>query len=98
MPSLSSREKVAQVTKESSSGGHSYADYYRKSSFSLAFRKVVEVYPGKDGHVRSVKLQVGKKQLVRLIENSVRLNWTNIMNLTVIRILLVRGGFYNMIL
>jgi len=39
--------------------------------------KVVEVYPAKDGHVRSVNLQVGKKQLVRLIENSVRLNWTN---------------------
>jgi len=27
--------------------------------------KVVEVHPGKDGHVRSVKLQVGKEQLIR---------------------------------
>ena len=26
--------------------------------------KVVELYPGKDGPVRSVKLQVGEKQLV----------------------------------
>jgi len=39
--------------------------------------KVVEVYPGKDDHFRSVKLQVGEMQLVRLIENSVHLNWTN---------------------
>ena len=29
--------------------------------------KVIEVYPGKDGHIRSVKLQVGDKQLVRPI-------------------------------
>ena len=29
--------------------------------------KVVKVYPGKDGHVRSVKSQVGDKQLVRPI-------------------------------
>ena len=28
-------------------------------------RRVIEVYPGKDGHVRSVKLQVGEKQYVR---------------------------------
>ena len=27
--------------------------------------RVIEVYPGKDGHVRSVKLQVGEKQYVR---------------------------------
>ena len=27
--------------------------------------RVIEVYPGKDGQVRSVKLQVGDKQLVR---------------------------------
>ena len=30
-------------------------------------RKVIEVYPGKDGYVRSVKLQVGERQLVRPI-------------------------------
>ena len=29
--------------------------------------KVIEVYPGKDGYVRSVKLQVGEKKLVRPI-------------------------------
>ena len=27
--------------------------------------RVIKVYPGKDGQVRSVKLQVGDKQLVR---------------------------------
>ena len=29
--------------------------------------KVMEVYPSQDGYVRSVKLQVGMKQLVRPI-------------------------------
>ena len=29
--------------------------------------KVIEVYHGKDGYVRSVKLQIGEKQLVRPI-------------------------------
>jgi len=29
--------------------------------------RVVEVYPAKDGYVRSVKLQVGNKQFVRPI-------------------------------
>ena len=29
--------------------------------------KVIEVYPGKDEYVRTVKLQVGKKQFVRSI-------------------------------
>ena len=27
--------------------------------------RVIEVYPGNDGHVRSAKLQVGEKQHVR---------------------------------
>ena len=36
--------------------------------------KAIEVYPGKDGYVRSVKLQVGEKQLVRLIVKLCPLN------------------------
>ena len=29
--------------------------------------RILEVYPGKDGHIRSVRLQVGKKQYSRPI-------------------------------
>ena len=29
--------------------------------------RILEVYPGKDGHVRSVKVQVGDKQYLRPI-------------------------------
>ena len=29
--------------------------------------RILEVYPGKDGHVRSVRLQVGDKQYLRPI-------------------------------
>ena len=29
--------------------------------------RILEVYPGKDGHIRSVKLQVGEKQYSRPI-------------------------------
>ena len=29
--------------------------------------RILEVYPGKDGHIQSVRLQVGKKQYSRTI-------------------------------
>ena len=42
----------------------------------LPLGKVIEVYPGQDGHVRGAKVQVGKNQLTRPISKLCKLELT----------------------
>ena len=46
--------KAVQVPKGSLSRGHSYTDYNRKFSISLAFTEGQKVVDGKDNHLRSI--------------------------------------------
>ena len=67
VPSLSSRKKWHQSKKNLQVGDIVLLVSPESPRAHWPLGKVIEVYPGKDGYIRSVKLQVGDKQLVRPI-------------------------------
>ena len=67
VPSLSSRKKWYQSSKNLKVIDIVLLTSAENPRAHWPLGKVLEVYPGKDGYVRTVKLQVGKKQFVRLI-------------------------------
>lgn len=67
VPSLSSRKKWYQSRKNLQVGDVVLLVSSENPRAHWPLGRVVEVYPAKDGYVRSVKLQVGEKQFVRPI-------------------------------
>ena len=67
VPSLSCRKKWYNLHKDLEVGDIVMIISTDSPRLHWPLGKVIEVYPGKDGHVRSVKLQVGEKSLVRPI-------------------------------
>ena len=67
VPSLSSRKKWYQSQKNLQIGDIVLLVSSENPRDHWPLGKVIEVYPGKDGYVRSVKLQVSDKQFVRPI-------------------------------
>ena len=67
VPSSSSRKKWYQSRKNLQVGDVVLLVSPESPRAHWLLGKVIEVYQGKDGYIRSVKLQVGDKQLVRLI-------------------------------
>ena len=67
VPSLSSRKKWHQSKKNLQVGDIVLLVSPESPRAHWPLGKIIEVYPGKDGYIRSVKLQVGDKQLVRPI-------------------------------
>ena len=67
VPSLSPRQKWYNVEKDLKVGDVVLLISPESPCAHWPLGKVIEVYPGKDGHVRSAKLQVGEKQYVRPI-------------------------------
>ena len=65
--SLNSRKKWYQSQKNLQIGDIVLLVSSENPQAHWPLGKVIEVYPGKDGYVRSVKLQVSDKQFVRLI-------------------------------
>ena len=67
VPSLSSRKKWYNSQSNLQVGDIVMLISTENPRAHWPLGKVIEVYPGKDGYVRSVKLQVGEKQFVRPI-------------------------------
>ena len=67
MPSLSCRKKWYKSQKNFEVGDIVMMISTESLRSHWPLGKVIEVYPGQDGFVRSVKLQLGDKQLVRPI-------------------------------
>ena len=67
VPSLSSRKKWYNSQTNLQVGDIDMLISTENPRAHWPLGKVVEVYPGKDGYVKSVKLQVGEKKLVRPI-------------------------------
>ena len=67
VPSLSSRKKWYQSQKNLQIGDIVLLVSSENPRAHWPLGKVIEVYPGKDGYVRSVKLQVSDKQFVKPI-------------------------------
>jgi len=67
VPSLSCRKKWYKSQKNLEEGDIVMIISPESPRAHWPLGKVIEVYPGQDGYVRSVKLQVGEKQLVRPI-------------------------------
>ena len=65
MPSLSSRKKWYHSSKNLQVGDIVLLISNENTRAHWPLGSVIEVYPGKDGYVRCVKLQVGDKQLTR---------------------------------
>ena len=67
VPSLSSRKRWYQSRKNLQVNDIVLLVSPESPRAHWPLGKVIEVYSGKDGHIRAVKLQVGDKQLVRPI-------------------------------
>ena len=67
IPSLSPRQKWMKVKKNINPGDVVLVVSPDTPRGQWPLGKILEVYPGRDGHVRSVRLQVGDKQYLRPI-------------------------------
>ena len=67
VPSLSSRKKWYRSQKNLQIGDIVLLVSFENPQAHWPLGRVIELYPGKDGYVRSVKLLVGDKQFVRPI-------------------------------
>ena len=62
IPSLSPRQKWFKMKKDIKPGNIVLEVSPDTPRGQWPLGRILEVYPGKDGHIRSVRLQVGKKQ------------------------------------
>ena len=67
VPSLSPRQKWYSVEKDLKVGDVVLLVLPDSPRGHWPLGRVIEVYPGKDGHVRSAKLQIGKNQYMKPI-------------------------------
>ena len=67
IPSLSPRQKWMKVKKNINPGDVVLVVSPNTPRGQWPLGRILEVYPGRDGHVRSVRLQVGDKQYLRPI-------------------------------
>ena len=67
IPSLSPRQKWMKVKKNINPGDVVLVVSPNTPRGQWLLGRILEVYPGRDGHVRSVRLQVGDKQYLRPI-------------------------------
>ena len=67
IPSLSPRQKWFKTKKDIKPGNIVLVVSPDTPRGQWPLGRILEVYPGKDGHIRSVRLQVGEKQYSRPI-------------------------------
>lgn len=65
LPGLNARQKWFQTHRDVKVGDVMLVISPDTSRGSWSLGRVLEVYPGQDGHVRVVKLQVGQGTLIR---------------------------------